>query len=78
MSTLSLRLPNSLHDRIRQLAEAEGVSINQFIATAAAEKMAALETDEYLSARGKSASRKKFRKALSRIPDRPADSADEL
>ena len=46
MSTLSLRLPNSLHDRIRKLAEAEGVSINQFIATAAAEKMAALDTDD--------------------------------
>lgn len=78
MSTLSLRLPNSLHDRIRQLAEAEGVSINQFIATAAAEKMAALDTDEYLAERGKRASRVKFRKALSRIPDRPADAGDEL
>ena len=46
MSTLSLRLPNSLHDRVRKLAEAEGVSINQFISTAVAEKMSALMTAE--------------------------------
>jgi uncharacterized protein (DUF1778 family) len=78
MSTLSLRLPNSLHDRIRELAEAEGVSINQFIATAAAEKMAALMTDDYLAERGERSSRAKFKKALSRIPDRPADSGDEI
>ncbi|MFV1981786.1 MAG: YlcI/YnfO family protein [Rhodothermia bacterium] len=78
MSTLSLRLPNSLHDRIRELAEAEGVSINQFIATAAAEKMAALMTDDYLAQRGRRASREKFQKALSRIPDRPADPEDEF
>ena len=65
MSTLSLRLPNSLHDRIRQLAEAEGVSINQFIATAAAEKMAALMTEDYLGQRGERGSKAKFRKALS-------------
>ena len=77
MSTLSLRLPNSLHERIRQLAEAEGVSINQFIATAVAEKTAALLTDEYLSQRADRASRAKFRKALGRIPDRPADEGDE-
>ncbi|NNE36561.1 MAG: toxin-antitoxin system HicB family antitoxin [Rhodothermales bacterium] len=77
MSTLSLRLPNSLHDRIRKLAEAEGVSINQFIATAVAEKTAALLTDEYLSQRADRASRTKFRNALKRIPERPADKGDE-
>ena len=46
MSTLSLRIPNSLHEQIRQLAKREGISINQFVASAA-EKMAALLTEEY-------------------------------
>ncbi len=41
MSTLSLRLPKSLHERARVLAEQEGVSINQLIATALAEKISA-------------------------------------
>lgn len=51
MSNLSLRLPDSLHRKIRELAEREDVSINQFIATAAAEKAAALLTLEYIEER---------------------------
>ena len=46
MSTLSLRIPNSLHEQIRQLAKREGISRNQFVASAAAEKMSALLTEE--------------------------------
>ena len=41
MSTLSLRLPDSLHEKVRELAAQDGISINQFIATAMAEKMSA-------------------------------------
>ena len=53
MSTLSLRLPNSLHERARELAEREGISINQLIATALAEKRSALMTEEYLEVRAR-------------------------
>ena len=49
MSALSLRLPNSLHERARDLAEREGISINQLVSTALAEKMSALMTEEYLA-----------------------------
>ena len=78
MSTLSLRLPNSLHDRVRKLAESEGVSINQFISTAVAEKMSALMTDEYLAERANRGDRVLFEAALSRIPDAPAQKDDSL
>jgi hypothetical protein len=47
MSALSLRLPHSLHERARTLARREGISINQLISTALAEKMSALLTEEY-------------------------------
>ena len=40
MSMLSLRLPESLHRKVRELAAKESISINQFITTAVAEKMA--------------------------------------
>ena len=46
MSTISLRLPESLHRQARELAEQEGISINQLIATSLAEKMSALMTSE--------------------------------
>ena len=78
MSTLSLRLPDSLHKRIRDLAQQEGISINQFISTAVAEKMAALMTVEYLEERAQRGSREKFLAVLAKIPDTAPDPGDEL
>ena len=78
MSTLSVRLPNSLHQQIRELAKREGISINQFISTAAAEKLSALMTEEYLEKRASRASRAKFEDALSKLPDAEPEEYDRL
>jgi hypothetical protein len=78
MSTMSVRLPESLHKQARDLAEQEGVSINQLVATALAEKVSALMTLEYLERRGKQGSRKSFEAALKKVKDRPAVRGDEL
>jgi hypothetical protein len=51
MSKVSLRLPDSLHQRARLLAEQDGVSINHFITLALAEKVAVLENAGYLQER---------------------------
>lgn len=56
MSTMSVRLPNSLHRQLRELAEREGVSMNQLISSAVGEKLASLLTVEYLRERGGRAS----------------------
>ncbi|MCD4717714.1 MAG: type II toxin-antitoxin system HicB family antitoxin [Desulfobacterales bacterium] len=77
MSTLSLRIPNSLHEQIRQLAKREGISINQFVASAA-EKMSALLTEEYIEARAKRASLKKFQKVLKKVPDSEPEDYDRI
>ena len=78
MSTLSLRIPKSLHEQIRQLAKREGISINQFVASAAAEKMSALLTEEYIEERAKRASLKKFRKVLKKVPDSEPEDYDRI
>ena len=78
MSTLSLRLPESLHDQLRRLAKREGISINQFVASAAAEKVAALMTEQYLEERARRGSRERFREVLARIPDVPPLPEDAL
>ena len=78
MSSLSLRLPESLHQRLRELAERDDISINQFIATAVAEKAAALLTVEYLGARGQRANAKLVDQVLRRVPDVPPIAGDEL
>jgi hypothetical protein len=78
MSTMSLRLPESLHERARELAKQEGVSINQLVATALAEKLSALDTVQYLEARAARGSRKRFLEALDRTPSTPPVPGDEL
>ena len=78
MSTLSLRLPKSLHERARVLAEQEGVSINQLIATALAEKISALDTIGYLKERAARGSREAFLRALEEAPDVEPIPGDEL
>ena len=76
MSTISLRLPESLHAQARQLAEQEGISINQLIATSLAEKVAALLTHAYLEARAARGTREALEGVLKKVKDRPPIAGD--
>jgi predicted transcriptional regulator len=78
MSTLSVRLPNSLHKKLKELAEQEGVSMNQFITLAVSEKMSALLTVDYLRERGERGSRKAFEEIMSEVPDVEPEEYDKL
>ena len=78
MSTISLRLPDSLHKRVRSYSHKDHISINQFVSTAVAEKLAVLETEDYLNERAKRGSKTKFRKALSMIPDKEPVECDRI
>lgn len=78
MSALSLRLPNSLHERARELAEREGISINQLVTSALAEKMSALMTEEFLEARAGRGTRSAFLRGLRQVPDVAAAPTDRL
>jgi len=78
MSTVSLRIPDSLHRRVRELARKDKTSINQFIATALAEKISALMAAEYLEERARRGSRRKFERALSKVRDVPPGDYDEM
>jgi predicted transcriptional regulator len=78
MSTISLRLPQSLHKRVRDLAKQEEISINQFIATALAEKMSALMTNDYLEERSKRGNRQKFVRAMSKVRGIDPEKKDAL
>jgi HicB family len=68
MSALTIRLPESLHKGIKALARREGYSINQFLATAAAEKMSALMTVEYLREEAVQANPTDFENFLKQVP----------
>lgn len=78
MSTLSVRLPDSIHKQLAALAEQEGISINQLVNSAVAEKMSALMTADYLETRSKKGSLKKFNEALSRVANIEPEDFDRL
>ena len=60
MTALTIRLPDSVHRKIKELAANDGVSVNQFIASAAAEKMASVMTLDWLRAEAAQGKRADF------------------
>ena len=64
MTALILRLPKSLHEQLRKVEQEEGISVNQFVMLAVAEKVAALSALEYLEKRAKQGSRETFLEIL--------------
>jgi hypothetical protein len=78
MSILTVDLPDSLHKPVKELAAREGISIDQFVATAVAEKMSALITEDYLGERARRGSRAAYEAALARVPDVEPDERDRL
>lgn len=78
MSALTVRLPESLHKGIKALARREGYSINQFLATAAAEKMSALMTVDYLREEAARGNITDFKDFLDRIPSMEPTETDRI
>jgi len=79
VSKLTVQLPESLHRSIAALAEQEGYSIDQFLASAAAEKMAALRTLDYLRRQAAEGKREDFDRFLAAVPkDREPDETDRI
>ena len=76
MATLSIRLPDSLHRHLKDLAKKEKVSINQLVSTAVAEKMSALMTEDYLEALARQEDRAAFDRVLAKVPAVPPDPWD--
>jgi hypothetical protein len=77
MSQVALRLPDSLHQYAKQLAAQDSASLNQFIVTAVAEKISALNTEEFFKARALLSSREKFDQVLAKVGNGPLVPGDE-
>lgn len=71
MSALTIRLPNSLHAKVRELAAREDISVNQFIASAVGEKLASLLTADYLRQEAAQGRREDFDRFMRAVPDVP-------
>jgi predicted transcriptional regulator len=71
MTALTVRLPNSVHQKIKELAARDDISVNQFIASAVAEKMASILTLDYLRQEAAQGKRSDFERYLRAVPDAP-------
>jgi predicted transcriptional regulator len=78
MTALNVRLPESIHRRLRVLAEQEGISLNSLIASAVTEKIAILDAETVLLERAKRGSLPEFKKLLARVPNIAPLAGDEL
>jgi predicted DNA-binding ribbon-helix-helix protein len=78
MSAISLRLPESLHEKAREVARQESVSVNQLITLALAEKLSALLAEDYLVKRARRGDRANFEAAMANVPDVEPEEADRL
>lgn len=77
--TYPLKLPASIKAAAARLAREDGVSLNQWIAAAVAQKVGAVETAaEFFQQRGEGAKPGDLRVILARVPDRAPDPGDEL
>ena len=77
-STYPLRLPKSLKEAAAQIAREDGTSINQFVATAVAEKVSAMKTADFFAARSADADIEAARRLLRRDGGEPPDPEDRL
>ena len=77
MTALTIRLPNSVHQKIKELAARDDVSVNQFIASAASEKMASVLTLDFLKAEAAKGKHSDFEHYLRQVPHAPAQVGDE-
>ena len=69
MSMIQVQIPDSLQKSLSDLAGRDGISIDQFISTAIAEKLSALMTENHLIERAKKGSREKYEAILKNVPD---------
>ena len=78
MSTITVQLPDSLKQGIEELSAREGFSVEQFMASAAGEKLAVMKTMDYLRQEAAAGRREDFEKFLASVPDVPPMPGDEI
>jgi hypothetical protein len=77
LSTLTIRIPDDLARQLRECAAKEGVTVDQLLSSAAAEKLSALMTVDHLRQRALCANRQDFAAFLDASPNAPPQVGDE-
>jgi len=73
---LSIRLPESILRRVEALAEREGITVEQFIASATGEKLAVWVSLDYLRQEAALGRREDLEQFLAAVPDKEPEESD--
>jgi predicted transcriptional regulator len=78
MSAITINIPESLHEKLKEIAEQDNSTPEQLAVLAIAEKLSCILTVEYLDARARRAKRDRFDSLLSKVPDVEPEERDRL
>jgi len=78
MSAITLDIPESLHDKLKEIAERDNSTPEQLAVLAIAEKLSCILTVDYLEARAHRAKPDRFDLLLSKVPDVEPEDRDRL
>ncbi|MGI8567115.1 MAG: toxin-antitoxin system HicB family antitoxin [Pyrinomonadaceae bacterium] len=78
MTMMNVEVPDALYQRLAEVAAKEGVMVESLISSTLGEKIAALQTEDYLRLRAARGSREKFERVVARVPDVEPEAHDRL
>ncbi len=78
MKKIQVRLPENIHDKMKEMAKEEGISMNSFIVASVSNEVIRQETRDFFRNAAASFDNQAFADALAAIPDVPAQQSDKL
>jgi hypothetical protein len=78
MKKIQVRLPENIHEKVKELAHEDGISMNSFIVASVSNEVIRQETRDFFRNATASFDNQAFADALSAIPDVPAQRSDKL
>jgi hypothetical protein len=78
LGKLIVTIPDAIREKVREIAERENISVDEFVTSAVEDKLSALQTKEYLAERSTRGSKKRFNAVLEKVRNRKPEKDDVL
>ena len=78
MNELKVKIPDSMYKKLKEFSKEEGITANQFINSAIAEKISVFFSEEYMKKRVNKASKEKYFNVLSKVKNTKPDDFDQI
>ncbi len=78
MKTIQIRLPDPIHEKVRELAQEEGISMNHFVVSSVSNEVVRQETRDFFKEAAAKFDPHAFAEALAATSDEPVQEGDEI